>query len=559
MASDEHSETELPHNRWLLRLPAVIGLLVLVTPVPTGMNPEAHRLIAVTVLMAGLWITQAVPLAATSLLPLALFPLLGIMKPDEVSKAYINDTLFLYIGGMIIALGIERWQLHRRIALHLVSIVGVSPRRLVLGFLISTAALSMWISNTACTLMMLPIALAMLKTLDDADAALPSAARIRQGHTTQLAAPLLMSIAYSASLGGMMTLVGTPTNSSAAGIYRDQLPHAPEVTMADWIMTCGPIGIVYLAVTWFVLTRGLAQATSADRALEDDLKLQLRSLGPATSAEFRMMLVFGLTGLLWITRTKLVIGSVTLLPGWLDGFRAFSQMLTGSTAALKGDIISDATVSMTMAVLLFFLPSGTRDRTGRSIPLMDWPTANRLPWDMILLFGGGFALADGFRTTELSAWLGSALQAHLHGQSPWVVVAVLCTLMIFLTELTSNVATVNTVMPTLLAMAAPLGMDARLIFIPVTLAASCGFMLPIGTPPNAIVFSTGRISSRQMAGYGLILNLVGTPILTLGTFLIIGPLLIDGDSQRNIETPAAAPVATEKHVQPEHLKIPSVR
>jgi sodium-dependent dicarboxylate transporter 2/3/5 len=245
-----------------------------------------------------------------------------------------------------------------------------------------------------------------------------------------------------------------------------------------------------------------------------------------------MMLVFGLTGLLWITRTKLVIGSVTLLPGWLDGFRAFSQMLTGSTAALKGDIISDATVSMTMAVLLFFLPSGTRDRTGRSIPLMDWPTANRLPWDMILLFGGGFALADGFRTTELSAWLGSALQAHLHGQSPWVVVAVLCTLMIFLTELTSNVATVNTVMPTL---------------------------LPIGTPPNAIVFSTGRISSRQMAGYGLILNLVGTPILTLGTFLIIGPLLIDGDSQRNIETPAAAPVATEKHVQPEHLKIPSVR
>lgn len=236
--------------------------------------------------------------------------------------------------------------------------------------------------------------------------------------------------------------------------------------------------------------------------------------------------MFAATGMLWVCRKSLVIGDTKIISGWLPWYQSLVPGLSsGKAAASGGDLISDATVAISIAILLFFLPSGTKESCGRSVPLMDWKTANGLPWDMILLFGGGFALAEAFRVTGLSGWLGQALQEPLQGCSPWVVIAVLCILMTFLTEFTSNVATVNTVMPTLLAMAEPLGIDARLLFIPVTLAASCAFMMPVGTPPNAIVFSTGRISPRQMASYGLILNLVGVPVLTAGAFFIIRPLL----------------------------------
>lgn len=522
--------------RGLALILVMLSFLMLWLPLPAEMTLEAHRLLAVTFLMAGLWVTQAVPLAAASLIPLALFPLLGIMNAEDVSRAYINDTLFLYVGGMVIALGIERWQLHRRIALHLVSVVGVSPRRLVLGFLLTTASLSMWMSNTACTLLMLPIALAMLRTLRERSAAVPmkgideseitAAGSDDRSGEERLAVPLLLAIAYAASLGGMTTLVGTPTNSSAAGIYRDQLPAAPEISVASWLMVCGPIGAVYLAITWYVLTRGLPRSTQLDIRLQRELREQLRLLGRASVAERRMLVVFAATGMLWVCRKSLVIGDTKIISGWLPWYQSLVPGLSsGKAAASGGDLISDATVAISIAILLFFLPSGTKESCGRSVPLMDWKTANGLPWDMILLFGGGFALAEAFRVTGLSGWLGQALQEPLQGCSPWVVIAVLCILMTFLTEFTSNVATVNTVMPTLLAMAEPLGIDARLLFIPVTLAASCAFMMPVGTPPNAIVFSTGRISPRQMASYGLILNLVGVPVLTAGAFFIIRPLL----------------------------------
>ncbi|MFN8707309.1 MAG: SLC13 family permease, partial [Planctomyces sp.] len=356
-----------------LLIPALfaIAIVLLVTPIPEGMKPEAHRLIAVTFLMSGLWVTNVIPLAATSLMPLVLFPLLGIMKPDDVSKSYMSDTLFLYVGGMIIALGIERWQLHRRIALHLVNLVGISPKRLVLGFLLATGFLSMWISNTACTLLMLPIVLAMLRTMDEAASesgrteatavSLRAADAVQapqnheykgiSGRTDQLAVPLLLAIAYSSSLGGMTTLVGTPTNSSAAGIYRDQLPNAPEISMAAWLLVCGPIGAVYLAVTWFVLTRGLPGSTQADRLLQVDLREKLRSLGRPGVAEVRMFLVFAFTGLLWICRKPLIVGEWTLLPGWLDActslFRSLGPWFPEIPGvASKGELLSDATVSM---------------------------------------------------------------------------------------------------------------------------------------------------------------------------------------------------------------------
>jgi solute carrier family 13 (sodium-dependent dicarboxylate transporter), member 2/3/5 len=501
--------------------------LTLLFPTPEGMTAPAHRLIAVTVLMAGFWMFQVLPMAVTSLFPLALYPLLAIQSPAAVSKSYVNDTLFLYLGGMIIALGIERWDLHRRIALTLVGIVGASPRQLVLGFMLTTAVLSMWISNTACTLMMLPIAVALLKVMEQttADAALTGSTPSVQRNASALAVAVLLGIAYGASIGGMTTLVGTPTNNAAVGIYR-ATAGAAEITVAKWLMACAPIGAFYLAIVWFVLTRSLPKASPEDRLLTAELRRRKTVLGRASPAERRMFGMFVVTAVLWICRRPVQLGSVTVLPGWQDAWGALFDNLsrlwnTTASSFPDGPSISDATVAVLMAILLFLIPSGERDRNGRSVPLMDWATAVRLPWDIILLFGGGFAIAGAFSTTGLSDWLGMALREPLGGQPVWLVIAILCALMTFLTELTSNVATVSTLTPTILALAVALEIDPRLLFIPATLAASCAFMLPIATPPNAIVFGSGRVPIRQMARYGLLLNLIGVPILTFGTLFII--------------------------------------
>ncbi len=522
---------------WVLPLLLAFSLFLLLMPTPAGMTTAAHRLVSVAVLMAGLWVTQAVPLAATSLLPLALFPLLGIQTAEDTSKAFVEDVLFLYIGGMILALGIERWNLHRRIALNIVSIVGVSPRRMVFGFGAATFGLSMWISNTACTMLMLPIGLAMLKILDDGDEASSQSYETDDKTTprrsTALAVPLLLMLAYASSLGGMSTLVGTPTNSVAVGIYRKQLPDAPEIYFSQWFLACVPISIVYFAAVWYVLARKLPAASSSDQELAAELRQRLKALGAMTKPEFRMLVLFSMTAVLWVMREPLKFGSVELFSGWYQHYvQAISwisnQLGTSPEAAqifAGKKFISDATIAVAMASLLFFLPSGTRDRYHRSIPLMDWKTAHRLPWDMILLFGGGFALASGFKATSLDKWLGATLQAPLSEVPGWLVIAILCLTLTMLTELTSNVATVNAIIPTVLALAAPLDMDPRLLFVPATLACSCGFMLPVGTPPNGIVFSTGRIPMRQMAITGLWLNLIGTPILTVATYLLIRPIM----------------------------------
>lgn len=533
--------------------------LIMMAPRPDGMKPEAQRLAAVTFLMAGLWVTQAVSLAATSLLPLALFPILGIQPAKDVSKAFVSDKVFLYLGGFIIALSIERWNLHRRIALNIVNRVGAKPRQLVLGFIIATAGLSMWISNTASTLLMLPIALALLKTLEDEqqdDGGLSVAGA--------LTLPLLLGIAYSASIGGMTTIVGTPTNAQAVELYEKyregqtgtthlssaeavtpEVSETPpltssntnppaaappvEISVAQWMIACIPIGLLYLVAVYVVLTWKLPRHTSHDSAMKQQLQLRLQSLGQMTTAERRVLVVFVTTALLWILRTPLKFGAVTVLPGWsglVEGF--FVWLGHTPVAGLKPEsFINDSTVAVLLAVVLFFLPSGTRDENGRGVPLMNWETAGRLPWDIVLLFGGGFALAGAFRddVTGLAGWLGNAMQEPLSGQSPILVIAVVCLLMTFLTEFTSNVATVSTILPSLLVMCGPLQMDPRLLMVPATLATSCAFMLPIATPPNAIVFGSGRIQVRDMVRFGVFLNLLGVPLLTAATYFIIQPLM----------------------------------
>ncbi|HQX49288.1 MAG TPA: SLC13 family permease [Planctomycetaceae bacterium] len=526
-ASDVMSESSC--SGWVLPTLVAFSVSLLFLPTPAGMNPAAHRLVAVAFLMAGLWVTQAIPLAATSLLPLALFPLFGIQPAEETSKAFVEDVLFLYVGGMILALGIERWNLHRRIALNIISLVGVSPRRMVFGFGAAAFGLSMWISNTACTMLMLPIGLAMLKTLDDEDASGGEEAR----RSAPLAVPLLLMLAYASSLGGMATLVGTPTNSAAVGIYRNQLPDAPDVYFSQWFLSCVPISIAYASIVWFMLVRKLPFASSSDKDLATTLRKRLNAIGPITAPELRMLVVFSLTALLWVTREPLKFGSLQLFSGWYlhyGNIVAWISERLGSPPEvarvfLEKKFISDATIAIAMATLLFFLPSGTRDAQQRSLPLMDWKTAHRLPWDMILLFGGGFALASGFKATQLDKWLGATLESPLREVPGWMVIAILCLTLTMLTELTSNVATVNAIIPTVLALAEPLHMDPRMLFVPATLACSCSFMLPVGTPPNGIVFSTGRIPVRQMAVQGLWLNLIGIPILTVGTYLLIRPIM----------------------------------
>lgn len=503
---------------------------------PAGMTPEALRLIAVVVLMAGLWVTQLIPLAATSLLPLVLFPLLGIQSAKAVSGTYVNDQVFLYLGGFIIALGIERWKLHTRIALHVVRIVGMSPRRLVLGFMLATAGLSMWISNTASTLLMLPIGLALLKTLSSLNSTDHDSSRPADGANLlgdQLAVPLLLGIAYAASLGGMTSIIGTPTNNQAVGVYHEMFPDLPELTVAGWLMACLPIGMIYLGLAWFVLTRKLPGGGTKETGVREVLRNRLAALGAPKPAEIRMLVVFVLTAALWVFRKPLEFGSVKLLVGWSEAFPTVISWLGSSDPAwLKSaelpsaysGFVNDSTISMLMAFVLFCVPSGTRDSDGKSVRLMDWDTASRLPWDVVLLVGSGFALASAFGTTELSEWSGLLLKDHLKGLPLWLVIACVCLLMTFLTEFTSNVATVSTLMPTIGALCIALEVDPRLIMVPAALATSCAFMLPIATPPNAIVFGSGRIAVRDMVRYGVLLNLVGVPVLTAATWLFIKPV-----------------------------------
>ena len=527
-----------------------VFFLILLTPLPEArlrdaLPPAARRTAAVAGAMGLLWLTQALPLAATSLLPLVAFPLLGVQSAKQVSGAYINENVFLYMGGFVIALGIERWGLHRRMALHVVRVVGVGPRRIVLGFALATAFLSMWISNTAAAMLMVPIAAALLTSLDELSAGESGEqAGGRKRATDRLGVAVMLAVAYSASIGGLTTLVGTPTNLAFRQIYAESFPDAPAISAGEWMTAFVPLGGAMLLAMWLVLTVGLPAIPGAKRLGRAFLTEQLRALGPPSPAERRMFVVFVATAMLWMTRTPLRLGgpeTAALLPGWGPWVAAGIQRM-GVEAGTAAGLIDDSTVAMAMAVLLFILPSGVRQppetaqldaarqADSSAAPprqtrtnLMDWPTANRLPWEVLLLFGGGFALAGAFGASGLSKWVGGQFLVALAGQPAWLLVGATCLLLTFLTEFTSNTATCNIVLPILAAAAAPLGVDARLLMVPAAISASCAFMLPVATPPNAIVFGAGRVSVRQMAGYGIVLNLIGVGMVTLATLYLFAP------------------------------------
>jgi solute carrier family 13 (sodium-dependent dicarboxylate transporter), member 2/3/5 len=533
-----HSERRLQRVGMMAAIAAFV--LVLLLPRPEGLSPAGQRLGAVTVMMAVLWVTQAIPIAATSLIPLAAYPLLGIQSARDVSPAYVDASIWLFFGGFVIALGIEKWGLHRRIALHIVHAIGASPRLIVLGFMISTAFLSMWISNTAATMLMLPIALALLSMLAESStigeaAALPERFEARPQPSSsrevaigRLGIAMMLGIAYSASVGGLSTLVGTPTNIAYLTQARRLFPDVPVPSMGEWLIVFLPLSVAMLAASFVVLTWRLPRTLGGSNPSRSFFREQIAGLGRASAGERAMMVIFATTAALWIFRKPLVFQingeSTTVVPGWGPYYGKFlsSQLQVESEAA--AGMLHDASVAMLMSLLMFAIAMPTP--SGRWERLIDWPRVEqKMPWGILLLLGGGFAMAGAFGSTGLSEYIGTWLAETLQGAAPVLLIGAVCLLMTFLTEFTSNVATVNTLMPILAGTAVALDLDPRLLMIPATVTASCAFMLPIATPPNAIVFASGRVSMRQMIAHGFVLNIVGVLLVTLVTFWLLVPML----------------------------------
>jgi len=462
-------------------------------------HPELNAMAAVTALMAIWWVTEALPLAATALLPLVLFPVLSILPTQQVAAAYGDRMIFLFLGGFIIALGVERSGLHRRVALAIVAAVGDSPRRVVLGFMIATAALSMWISNTATTLLLLPIATSVLTQ---------AGARGESDEVRRFGIALLLGIAYAASIGGFATLIGTPPNLAMAAIFQSTFPDAPSITFGGWMLMALPLSMAYLALAWLVLTF-VAFPTGRQRLLGGGqvIAAARRDLGPITAAEIRMATIVAVTAALWVFRRP--------VDGW-----GWSHWL-GWDVPGQLPAVDDANIAVLMALVCFIVPS----RGLRGEPLMNWQTAARLPWGILLLFGGGLALARGLAATGLDVYLGNWFGGRLIGTSDLAMVAGTATAMTFFTELTSNLASVNMSLPILARVAQTVECDPRLIMIPATIAASCAFMLPVATPPNAIVFGSGKLEVGHMLKAGIWLNLLGVGLIALFVYLLGVPVL----------------------------------
>ncbi|MBE0597701.1 MAG: DASS family sodium-coupled anion symporter, partial [Desulfuromonadales bacterium] len=478
-----------------LLLGPLLFVLMLLIPTPPGMEPAAQKMAAVALLMATWWMCESLPIPATSLLPIPLFPMLGILPTGKATAPYANHLIFLFMGGFIIALSMQRWNLHRRIAMNIVKLVGFSPSRLILGFMVATAALSAFVSNTATAVMMMPIGLAIIAHVVQEGK--------REGLDREIdfspekfafGLNLMLGIAYAASIGGMATLIGTPPNTVLAGYL--QKTYGYEITFAKWLLVGVPLVAVMLPLCWLWLTRVAnpmkLKKVPGGRDLIDN---ELAQMGAMNAGERWTSLVFGLTAVAWI--------------------------FAGPIAAFfpEPKFITDATIAMAGASLLFLIPVDMK----KNQFVMDWHWASKMPWGVLILFGGGLALADGFKDTKLADWIGSQVNLLEHAPVLLLVIAV-TTLIIFLTELTSNTATAAMVMPILSAVAIGLGQNPLLLVVPAAIAASCAFMLPVATPPNAIVFGSGYVTIPQMVRSGFGLNLLGIALTVALTYLLVLPV-----------------------------------
>jgi len=468
----------------------VAGLLIYLLFRPADLPEAGHATAAIAAMMAIWWATEAVPVAVTAFLPLVLFPLTGIAPIAETAPSYAHPTTYLFLGGFVIALAIERTGLHRRVALLVFRFVGVNGRSLVGGFMIAAALLSMWISNTSTTLMLMPIVMSVVLVIHETMDLNPTE---RKDFETAM----LLGLAYAATLGGMTTLVGTPPNAFMAGFMQSN--YGREIDFARWMLVGLPLAAVMMPISWLVLTRFLFTVNfRATRAVREHVNNLRDDLGPLTKAEFRIMLLF-----------------LFLVTGWIA--RKPIAAITGVSE------LSDTGVAMMAAVLAFIIPCGSRPGN-----LVSWEDTKRLPWGVLILFGGGLALASGMSSSGLTLWIGEQL-APIGRIHIAILIVAATAMVIFLTELTSNLATTATFLPVLAAVAVETGVDPLVFVIPVTLAASCAFMLPVATPPNAIVFSSGYISIPRMMRAGVVLNITGIVVLSI-IALTLAPAVFGEDS-----------------------------
>ncbi len=463
-----------------LFLGPIVALIVYFSPAPEGLQPAAWHTAAVGVLMAIWWATEALPVAATALAPLVLFPLLGVFGISEAAAPFANPLIYLFLGGFFVALAIQRWNVHLRVALVFLSVMSGSPKALIAGFMMTTAFLSMWVSNTATTIMMLPVAVAVVSLMGEDDGQQDGV----------FARTLMLSIAYAASVGGLATLVGTAPNALLAAFILDN--YGTPIGFARWVMLGLPVSMVMLGIIWFYLTRRTFHEASAK--IEDiahHLNRERAKLGPLRSPEKRVIGVFLLTASLWVFRP--LVTSQLGLPG-----------------------LTDPGIAIFGALLMFAVPADWKSREF----LLNWPWARRAPWDVLLLFGGGLSLAKAINETGLALWIGEALLG-LGALPVAVLILGIVGLVIFLTELTSNTATTIAFLPVIASVAQVSGLDLLQLAIPAALAASCAFMLPVATPPNAIVFGAGHVTIPDMVRAGFVLNLAGMGVITIAALVLV--------------------------------------
>ncbi len=458
-----------------------------------ALTVAARTAAAVAVWMAIWWITEAIAVYATALLPLALFPLTGAASIKITAAAYGHELIYLFLGGFILALALERCGLHRRFALTALKAVGTRPTRIIAAFMFTAALVSMWVTNTATTIMLLPVAISIIRLIDD------STADGKSPMHPHFPVCLLLSIAYAATIGGIGTIIGTAPNVFLISYIRTQMDY--EISFALWMLFAVPLVIMFLPVVWWLLSRVIYRVSNQPIIGVDALLDRLHSeLGPMSRAEKLTLLIFLLTAGAWVTRPLL------------------SQFTVGGVAPLAG--LTDSGIAIIAALTLFVTPAHLAEREF----LMDWPTAVRLPWGLLILFGGGLSLAATLDRSGFSAFLGS--QASILSPLPILLIVALVTgLVIFLTELTSNTATTATLIPVLYAVAIGLGINPFLLIIPAGVAASCAFMLPVATPPNAIVFGSGLVSIPQMSRAGFWLNLVAILLIPFMAWAVIMPVL----------------------------------
>ena len=452
--------------------PALAVFMVLLGA-PDGLTDEAWRVAALLVLMAVWWGTEAIPIPATSLLPLVAIPLIGAGTAKEAAAGYSSTTVMLLLGGFIVAMGVERWNLHSRIALNIVVRAGDHMRLIIAGFMIATAIISAWISNTATTIMMVPIAISVAMETGE------SSGRFEKA--------LLLGIAYSASIGGVATPIGTPTNLIAIDWLRTNT--GDDIGFLTWMVFGVPAALLLVPLAWFVVTRGLprhfaSHAAGQSGGAQSEIRAHLNALGKVSAPEARVAMVFGLVAALWVFRVPMQ-ESLAHLPGlgWLTN-------------------LTDMGIAVLGAVLMFLVPAGG----GEKRALLKWEDAEKLPWGVLLLFGGGISLGNAVKSTGLSAWLGELLTS-LEGAPILVLILVVVALVVYLTEVTSNVATMTTLAPVLGAFALGVGVPPEVFLGPAAVAASCAFMLPVATAPNAIVYGSNHIAMSDMIRAGFWINI----------------------------------------------------